>query len=244
MHTFSRRVLAGLTMGLALSSAGGALVLLAVAPLGSLALAFYWTDPAVLAWDAGLSFVFFLQHSGMIRLGYRERLSQWIGPEWHGALYAIASGVALCLVVFLWQNTSVSLLTLRGPARLACQLCALAAVSVFLWGVYSLRTTDFFGIRALRASLRDEAKQPLPFVVAGPYRWVRHPLYSCVLVMLWVNPDLTLDSLLFRVLWSAWVVLGTRLEERDLVRALGEPYRDYQRRVPMLVPWPKSPERP
>ena len=57
----------------------------------------------------------------------------------------------------------------------------------------------------------------------------------------------TPDRLLFNVLWSAWVFVGTMLEERDLVRTFGEPYREYQRRVPMLLPlrlrpvrWPGS----
>jgi protein-S-isoprenylcysteine O-methyltransferase Ste14 len=46
-----------------------------------------------------------------------------------------------------------------------------------------------------------------------------------------------LDRLLYNVLWSIWVVIGTFLEERDLVVDFGEPYRDYQRKVPMLIPW-------
>jgi protein-S-isoprenylcysteine O-methyltransferase Ste14 len=45
------------------------------------------------------------------------------------------------------------------------------------------------------------------------------------------------DGLLLSVLWSAWMVAGTILEERDLVADLGDAYRRYQRQVPMLVPW-------
>jgi protein-S-isoprenylcysteine O-methyltransferase Ste14 len=33
------------------------------------------------------------------------------------------------------------------------------------------------------------------------------------------------------------VVVGTVWEERDLVAEFGDTYRDYQRRVPMLIPW-------
>jgi protein-S-isoprenylcysteine O-methyltransferase Ste14 len=224
-------------MFLALLFGLGSIALFACAPLGSLARSFHWSEPAVLAWDTSLSFVFFLQHSGMLRRGCRERMSKWIAPAWHGALYSIASGAALSLVVLLWQNTATTLLTLQGPMRWLCWAFALFAVAVFAWGIHALRTFDLFGVRALRVSLRGQSPSPEPLVIAGPYRWVRHPLYFGVLVLIWANPDLTLDSLLFRVLWTAWMVVGTWLEERDLVSAFGSPYREYQRHVPMLIPW-------
>jgi protein-S-isoprenylcysteine O-methyltransferase Ste14 len=65
---------------------------------------------------------------------------------------------------------------------------------------------------------------------------VRHPLYALAIVLFWACPDATLDRLLFAALWTAWVVLACRLEERDLTARFGEPYREYRRRVPMLVP--------
>ena len=35
---------------------------------------------------------------------------------------------------------------------------------------------------------------------------------------------------------TAWIVIGTMLEERDLVATIGPEYRAYQRSVPMLLP--------
>ena len=37
-------------------------------------------------------------------------------------------------------------------------------------------------------------------------------------------------------LWTAWIVIGSILEERDLVFEFGDVYREYQRRVPMFIP--------
>jgi protein-S-isoprenylcysteine O-methyltransferase Ste14 len=73
-------------------------------------------------------------------------------------------------------------------------------------------------------------------VVQGAYRWVRHPLYLVVLLLIWSYPVLTIDRLLFNVLWTVWIVVGTVLEERDLTTNFGNDYRDYQRNVPMLLP--------
>jgi protein-S-isoprenylcysteine O-methyltransferase Ste14 len=74
-------------------------------------------------------------------------------------------------------------------------------------------------------------------VVRGAYRWVRHPFYACILVLVWSCPELTADRLVFNLLWTAWIVLGAALEERDLAADFGDAYRRYRRRVPMLVPW-------
>ena len=81
----------------------------------------------------------------------------------------------------------------------------------------------------------------MPLTVRGPYRWVRHPLYAFILLLIWACPDLAADRLLFNVLWTSWVVVGTVLEERDLAAEFGEDYLRYQRRVPMLVPWKRRP---
>lgn len=45
---------------------------------------------------------------------------------------------------------------------------------------------------------------------------------------------------LFNVLWTAWIIVGTRLEERDLVADFGPTYREFQASVPMLIPSPRA----
>ena len=63
------------------------------------------------------------------------------------------------------------------------------------------------------------------------------PPYFSVLILIWTSPEVTADRLLFNVLWTAWMVVATILEEKDLVADFGDVYRDYQRMVPMLIPW-------
>ena len=99
------------------------------------------------------------------------------------------------------------------------------------------RSFDPLGLGPIRAHLRGQAYRPAEFVVRGPYLWVRHPLYSCILVMLWTNPDVTADRLLLSVMWTVWIWAGAAMEERDLVAEFGDDYRAYQRQVPMLIPW-------
>ena len=74
----------------------------------------------------------------------------------------------------------------------------------------------------------------------GPFRYVRHPLYLFTLLLIWSTPRFSTDQLLFNVLWTTWIVVGTKLEERDLVADFGATYRQFQASVPMLVPSPRA----
>jgi methanethiol S-methyltransferase len=196
-----------------------------------------WSPGIALAFDAFLSFVFFVQHSGMVRRSFRSRLAAVVPARYDGAVYSIGSGIALTVAVVFWQPTSAPLFALTGLPRAILTACSLSAIGLFAISIYTLRTFDPFGTRPIRAHLRGEAAPTVPFVVAGPYRWVRHPLYSCILVLLWAKPSMRADQLLMAGLWTAWILVGAVLEERDLVAEFEEKYRRYQRYVPMLVPW-------
>jgi methanethiol S-methyltransferase len=195
-------------------------------------------NPGVLAWDALLSCAFFLQHSGMVRRRFRARLGRVVPPHYQGAVYAIASGVALTAVVLLWQPSETRLLALDGAALWTARVCAALAVAGFVLSACSLRTFDPLGLGPIRAHLRGVPEQASDLTIRGPYRWVRHPLYFFILVLIWSNPNLTADRLLFSVLWTAWILVGAVLEEADLMQEFGESYRAYRRKVPMLLPWP------
>jgi protein-S-isoprenylcysteine O-methyltransferase Ste14 len=191
-----------------------------------------------LLWDAALSLAFFVQHSGMVRRPLRARMAAFVPRQYDGAAYGIASGLVLGAVLLLWRRSEGYLLVLHGPWRWAARACALAAMAVFARSVIALRSFDPFGLLAIGAHLRGRrGRHPATFAVAGPYRWVRHPLYSCMLVLMWSCPTVTADRLLLDVLWTAWICFGAALEERDLVDEFGDAYLRYRERVPMLVPW-------
>ena len=214
---------------------GGSLVLFLIGPGGFLDLNL--EEGAALAWDGALSLAFFLQHSVMVRRSVKARLARHIPVRYLGAFYAIAAGFVLSATLLLWQRTGTRILSVGGPARWAGLVLVGLALAGFWWGISSLRQFDPFGIQAIRSSGTDRADCAAALTIRGPYRWVRHPLYLFTLVVIWSGLDLTTDRLLFNVLWTAWMVVGMILEERDLVAEMGAPYLAYQRLVPMLLPW-------
>ncbi len=188
--------------------------------------------------DACLCLVFFLQHSGMIRKGTRRWMSQVILEQYLGAVFSVVSGLTLLALVLLWQETAVVLASADGFYRWSLRAVFFLAIVGQVWGIRSLKSADLFGTESVRRR-SGSTSPPAPMVVRGAYRWVRHPLYLTTLLMIWSFPDLTADRLLFNILFTAWIVVGTVLEERDLVADFGDDYRRYQRRVPMLIPYRK-----
>jgi protein-S-isoprenylcysteine O-methyltransferase Ste14 len=187
--------------------------------------------------DAALCLAFCVLHSVLVRRGFRERIERFLPPHLYPAAFSAVSGVALLALVVLWQDTAVVIVEVDGAAEWVLRGVFLAAVPGFLWSARSIPSFDPLGVEPIRARLGGGTAESRPFAVRGPYRWVRHPQYSFTLILLWAYPDLTADRLLLDLVFSAWIVLGSVLEERDLVDEFGEPYREYRRNVPMLVPY-------
>lgn len=219
---------------------GGAGVLLFGAFVVAGPFPFFHIDVSVtnrLLLDGFLSMLFFVQHSGMVRRSFRSWLAAMVPPHYHGAVYAIASGAVLTLVVLAWQASPTVLVVIPEGVQWLFGVCSLLAIAGTFWGMWALGAFDSFGLSPIRARLGGQQSQSNSLIILGPYLWVRHPLYSFMLVLIWSSPHLSADRLLFNVLWTSWIVLGSYLEERDLVAAFGDPYRQYQKTVPILVPW-------
>lgn len=93
-----------------------------------------------------------------------------------------------------------------------------------------------------RVPLAEQGGRTESLVVAGPYRLVRHPLYSGVdgltfgIGVLVAHPWALLGSVALG-LWFLLVLAP--FEERELIALFGTPYRDYMRRTRRFLPVPR-----
>jgi protein-S-isoprenylcysteine O-methyltransferase Ste14 len=73
----------------------------------------------------------------------------------------------------------------------------------------------------------------------GPYAWVRHPLYAgtgLLAIGQGLMSGVPLAAVGFPLLWFILHWPAIREEETFLISIYGDSYRDFQRRVPALVP--------
>ena len=145
-------------------------------------------EPQALLFNAGLSLAFFIQHSGMVRQSFRQFLFRFSPEAYKGAIYSIASGIFLFLVVIFWQKTSV-LLEAEGITRVLSRIVFILSIAGFVWGIKALGFFDPFGIKGVLDYGRDRKPQPIAFTVKGPYRWV-----TASLIFICTGDDLVISA--------------------------------------------------
>jgi len=146
-----------------------------------------------------------------------------MGDRWLGWLY-VAGQFALVgvLLTEVWDGTTAILPRAAGGLAVAAGLAVMVAASRHLGRELRTHPAPSSG-----ATLRVE----------GPYRLVRHPIYSGLLISalgLAVAAGSTTAAATFAVL-VGWMTLKARFEER-LLAARFPGYPEYARRTPRFVP--------
>ena len=200
-------------------------------------------DPRALAVDAALLVAFGVQHSLMAAGCIKRAMRRLIPESVERCVYVAASGAMLVALAAWWQPLPSAVYRIEGAVGLVLMAVGLAGGALLLATARVIDLREFFGMAQWRAARRGVGLPDPVFLDRGPYGLVRHPLYLGLLALGWGTPTMTAGRLLLCLAWTAYIVVGARLEERKLARTFGERYRDYRRRVPMLLPWPR-PFRP
>ena len=189
--------------------------------------------------DIGLITLFALQHTVMARPGFKRWWTRFVPVPIERSTYMLLTSAALALMFWQWRSIDTVLWHVEfAPARAALwTLGGVGWVTVFA-STFMIDHFDLFGIRQVVDTWRSKPAEETSFREVLLYRVVRHPLLLGFLIAFWAAPTMTAGHLLFSVTMTVYISIAVRFEERDLVDALGEPYRRYRDRVPMLLPRP------
>jgi methanethiol S-methyltransferase len=192
---------------------------------------------AALVVDVALLALFGVQHSVMARAGFKHWLTRIVPPSAERSTYVLASNVCLIALVVGWYPITHDVWRVTAqPWRTVLTVTGLVGWAIVLLSTLLIDHFDLFGVRQVFARLRGRQLVEHEFTTPFFYRAVRHPLYLGFLIAFWATPRMTLGHLIFAVAMTGYILLAIRFEERDLIRVFGERYRDYRRRVPMLIP--------
>jgi len=178
-------------------------------------------------------------HSLFASLTVKNKAAHFFGKyfyeRWYRLIYNIIAVVTILPVLLLIASSSDQLLwNLTDPWNWVFR--GIQVLSVIGLGFALLQTGSmiFFGLQQLITGQKPPAGQDL--VTSGTYRWVRHPIYTFSLAILWFSPSFTLNSLAFALGATAYVLVGMIFEERKLVAEYGQIYLEYKKRTPALLP--------
>jgi protein-S-isoprenylcysteine O-methyltransferase Ste14 len=184
--------------------------------------------------------LFAVQHSVMARPAFKRWWTRVVPPPMERSTYVLLSSVVLFLLYWQWRSMPAVVWDVRLPAArlLLWVLFWIGWVTVFS-GSFMINHFDLFGLRQVFAVWRGKPLSDMGFRAPLLYRVVRHPLMLGFIVAFWAAPTMTAGHLLFAISTTAYILIALQFEEHDLVATLGAQYRDYRRRVPMLLPWPR-----
>ena len=142
-------------------------------------------------------------------------------------------GAAFWLGTLVWMINprwmDWSSMQIPMAARSAGVVPLLAGAALLVWTFRSLG-------KNLTDTVVTRAEHTL--VVHGPYRWVRHPLYSSAALMIAALSLITANwfLLVMGIVVFAVLIMRTGTEERNLVARFGDRYQQYMNRTGRFLP--------
>ncbi len=180
--------------------------------------------------------VFAVQHSLMARPFFKAWWTQIVPPAAERSTYVLFSSLALILLFALWEPMGGVIWSVESSVG---QWMAYGAYAfgwcLVLFSTCAINHFDLFGLRQTWAYACGREAGPLEFKQPWIYRIVRHPLYVGWFFVMWATPTMTVAHLVFALATSIYILIGIQLEEHDL-QDMHPEYRDYKKRVPMLIP--------
>jgi protein-S-isoprenylcysteine O-methyltransferase Ste14 len=148
-------------------------------------------------------------------------------PRSHGfpRFFAFETLLGLILLnVDRWTHDPLSVPQIVSWCLLACSL-GLAIHGFYLLRVIGKPQGDFESTTAL--------------VTLGAYKYIRHPLYSSLLLLGWgaFLKDLSLFSVGLIAAATACLIATARLEEAENLRKFGDEYTAYMKATKMFIPF-------
>lgn len=183
--------------------------------------------------------LYYIVHSILASLAVKgwvaRRWPEWM--PWYRLFFNFMASVLILWPLYLTFSTpGEPLWAWTGIWFYIANAVALLAVFGFLYSLKFYDSGEFIGLRQLR-DREQRVEDQESFHLSPLHYFVRHPWYFLGLLIIWTR-DMPPVMLLTAILATVYFIVGSWLEERKLIAYYGDAYRQYQSRVPALIPLP------
>jgi protein-S-isoprenylcysteine O-methyltransferase Ste14 len=100
---------------------------------------------------------------------------------------------------------------------------------------------ELFGLKQTFDNVMNQLGEKLKFRATFLYKIVRHPIMLGFIIAFWATPLMTVGHLIFSITSTVYIFIAVKyLEEKDLRKSIGKEHEDYQKKVPMIIPFTKK----
>jgi protein-S-isoprenylcysteine O-methyltransferase Ste14 len=192
---------------------------------------------AAIAIDVLLLLLFAVQHNVMARPWFKDWWTKYVPRHVERSTYVAAASLILLLLYWEWRPMPDVVWNVDNPlVRGALWTLYFAGWAIVFASSFVIDHFELFGLKQVWSHFQRRESEMAPFSQRSIYRWVRHPLMLGFIVAFWSAPTMSHGRLLFAAVTTVWILIAIQIEERDLLQFLGEPYRRYRERTPMLLP--------
>jgi len=187
-----------------------------------------------------LLITFYISHSLLADLAVKKALYPIIPPTHYRIVYNIISGLfCIAIVIAYWYADKPLMLQVPSWLTWVGWGIVLAGLVVNKMAVDNYDRSEFLGLSYLQQPPGDYVSLGGELRRTGLNAWVRHPIYTSILLMVWGWFLANANTAVFTVASSTtfYTFIGIFFEERKLVREFGDAYQQYQREVKMLIPF-------
>lgn len=187
-------------------------------------------------------------HSLTAAAGFKSWVQKTAGEALFQGFYRLGYNLLALFsflpVAYFWLNLPNQVLwQIPNPINYLFYLVQVLAVVGATYSLWVTDVWDFVGVQQVvqffRPDLKAAGNAPQlthTLVVTGLYAYMRHPLYTFSLLLIWANPTLTLNTLWLNLALTTYFVVGSVFEEQRLEAKFGSAYQQYKSQVARFIP--------